>query len=137
MRIVTSIIIKSMGEYSVSTTTKYEKRYKIYYRKFRHSFETAVNTVIKTLQSISSSNEIPGSYKFHKLNSYSMSVDGTRYDNVYDVHVPMNGIGSHDNLVLLFTYDNDASILILLDIGDHQQLNIAGTVEYQTPLVFI
>lgn len=61
---------------------------------------------------------------FHQLKNYTITADGTKYQNPYDIHIPAGGSNNNNDLVILFDYDHNSKLVILLDIGTHDNLNL-------------
>ena len=113
--------------YTAIQSTKFKSSIKQYRKRFTHAANTKIQNTIEMLCSESNVDVLRTRLSFHQLKNFTMLVDGVKYKNPYDVHVPVGGSNNNNDLVILFAYDHTNHQILLLDIGSHKKLKIGGS----------
>lgn len=131
------IQVKNKDTYDVQATKKFQKAIKKISKYGVKRLTKSIQDSIQILCKESDMDALKSKLSFHQLNNYTITVDGTKYKNPYDVHVPGGGTNNNNDLVILFDYDHDNKLVILLDIGSHNSLNINGSVDMDNELIWL
>ncbi len=129
--------IKNKDTYVVQSTKKFQKAIKKISKYGVKKLTKSIQDSIQMLCKESDMDILKSKLSFHQLNNYTITVDGIKYENPYDVHVPGGGSNNNNDLVILFDYDHDNKLVILLDIGSHNSLNINGSAAIDDELIWL
>lgn len=136
-RIFAGIQVKGAETYESYMTSKFNRQFTKYQKRLAPKIKKAILSTIQMLCAESDKDILKSRLSFHQLNNYTITADGTKYENPYDVHVPGGGTNNNNDLVILFDYDHDNKLVILLDIGSHNGLNINGSVDVDNELIWL
>ncbi|MCM1226402.1 MAG: hypothetical protein NC320_03125 [Clostridium sp.] len=131
------IQIKNADVYKVYKSSRFNRRFSKYKKLSTPKIRKAIFSAIQMLCDESDMDILKSRLSFHQLNNYTITVDGIKYRNPYDIHVPGGGTNNNNDLVILFDYDHDNKEVILLDIGSHNSLNINGSTDIDNELIWL
>ena len=124
-----------MGHIAFKKSKRFQKMYKKLTRLGVPKIIMLINSSVQLLQNESDMDTLRAKLRFHKLNNYMIEVDGTKYKNPYDIHIPGGGSNNNNDLVILFDYDHEAKQILLIDIGTHNDLNLNGSTLIDNELI--
>ena len=102
------IKVKDDGIYDAQMSSKFQKRYKRLLKSRVKKIGISINKTIEMLCNESDMDILKSKLHFHKLNNYTLEVNGTKYEDPYDIHIPGGGSNNNNDLVILFDYDHVA-----------------------------
>ena len=134
--IVCGVKTKSNEIYSPAYSTEFQKSIRKL-KKYRVSkILSAITDTIDMLCTESNMDILRTRLSFHQLRNFSITVDGVKYKNPYDIHVPVGGSNNNNDLVILFAYNHTEQQVVLLDIGSHKKLKIGGATNEIATVIY-
>lgn len=137
MQVLCDTNVKSIGRYRPINSSRFAKRFSKYQKKLTPKLQNAIKLTINTLCMETDLQILQSRFSFHQLHNYTLTVDGVKYENPYDVHVPTGGSNSNNDMVILFCYDYDKRQVLLLDIGTHDKLNLNASTAIDNELIWL
>lgn len=129
--------VKGSGRYRPIKSPRFAKRLSKYQKKLTPKLQKAIKSTINMICNESDLQILQSRLSFHQLHNYTLTVDGVKYENPYDVHVPTGGSNSNNDMVILFCYNHDKRQVMLLDIGTHDNLNLNASTTIDNDLIWL
>lgn len=131
------IQIKGKDTYSIQASKRFQKAFNKISKLGVKKVAQSIQDTLKLLCIESDMDILKSRLSFHQLNNYTITFDGIKYKNPYDIHVPCGGSNNNNDLVILFDYDHENKQVLLLDIGSHNKLDINGSAYIDEDLIWL